>query len=229
VDRFKVAIVIPAFNEENTVASVVRPLLTLGTPIVVDDGSVDSTVYEASKAGAVVVKHDVNRGYDAALNSGFIRAAELGCEYVVTMDADGQHDCNVIEQIISLLNNGSDVVLGIRDKMQRLGERCFACMTKYYLGIQDPLCGMKGYKLTVYIQLGHFDSFNSIGTELAVYSAINKFKIDQIPIVTENRVDNPRFGSLLSANLYIFRAMLITFLNIKTLSNKKKIKASDGR
>ena len=229
MDRFKVAIVIPAFNEENTVASVVRPLLSLGTPIVVDDGSVDSTVYEASKAGAVVIKHDVNRGYDAALNSGFIRAAELGCEYVITMDADGQHDFNVIEQIISLLDNGSDVVLGIRDKMQRLGERCFACMTKCYLGIQDPLCGMKGYKLTVYIQLGHFDSFNSIGTELAVYSAINKFKIDQIQIVTENRVDNPRFGSLLSANLSIFRAMLITFLNIKTLSNKKKIKASDGR
>ena len=47
MDRFKVAIVIPAFNEENTVASVVRPLLSLGTPIVVDDGSVDSTVYEA--------------------------------------------------------------------------------------------------------------------------------------------------------------------------------------
>jgi len=229
VDRFKVAIVIPAFNEENTVASVVRPLLALGTPIVVDDGSVDSTVYEASKAGAVVVKHDVNRGYDAALNSGFIRAAELGCEYVVTMDADGQHDCNVIEQIISLLDNGSDVVLGIRDKMQRFGEHCFASMTKYYLGIQDPLCGMKGYKLKVYVQLGHFDSFNSIGTELAVYSAINKFKIDQIPIATKNRADNPRFGSLLSANLRIFRAMLVTFLNIKNLRNKRKIKAKNGR
>jgi glycosyltransferase involved in cell wall biosynthesis len=219
VDRSKIGIVIPAYNEEKTVGSVVRSVLKVGIPIVVDDGSCDRTSSEALRYGAVVVKHSKNCGYDPALNSGFKRAFEMGCDYIITMDADGQHNSELIDTFINLLCDGSDLVLGIRDKKQRIAEHMFAFLTKHYFEINDPLCGMKGYKTSVYSQLGHFDSFNSIGTELAIYGAINNFKITQVHIPTNERIDRPRFGNLIRSNFIIFRSMFITFINIKKSNN----------
>ena len=83
---------IPAYNEERTMAEVIRGVISSGTPIVVDDHSRDQTASIAEVEGAVVVRHSRNGGYDAALNLGFSKAVELGVEYIVTLDADGQHE-----------------------------------------------------------------------------------------------------------------------------------------
>jgi len=66
---------------------------------VVDDGSSDGTAKIAQGEGATVVSYSVNRGYDAALESGFCKAAEIGCELVVTIDADGQHNPDLIGKL----------------------------------------------------------------------------------------------------------------------------------
>ena len=73
----KAAIVIPAFNEADSIGDVVAAVSAYGTPIVVDDGSSDDTGLLASKAGAVVVRQEVNDGYDAALSRGFDKADEM--------------------------------------------------------------------------------------------------------------------------------------------------------
>ena len=85
----KAAIVIPAFNEADSIAAVVKAVRAYGTPIVVDDGSTDDTGPLATAAGAVVVRQDSNQGYDAALARGFAKADEIGAHIVVTADADG--------------------------------------------------------------------------------------------------------------------------------------------
>jgi glycosyltransferase involved in cell wall biosynthesis len=203
----RICIVIPALNESGTIASIVSSSLQYGSPIVVDDGSSDKTGELAATAGAIVVRHKKNRGYDQALNSGFARADELGCEYIITLDADGQHDPSILSPFINALNDGADVVVGIRDRRQRLAEHIFAWLSLIKWGIHDPLCGMKAYRISVYKELGHFDSRESIGTELAIYAAKNGKKIIQLPVKTRERVDAPRFGRRFSANMRLLRAL----------------------
>ena len=209
MDGPRVAIIIPALNEEGSIAAVVRACCGYGMPIVVDDGSSDATAEVASREGVAVVSHAVNRGYDSAIESGFRRASELECAYAVTVDADGQHDPHIIGEIVMLLEAGADVVIGNRDKRPRVAEHCFALLTRLMYGIADPLCGMKGYRMAVYHDLGHFDSYGSIGTELALFGARNGYRIAQFPIVVRSREDTPRFGRSFKANMRIFRAMAL--------------------
>ena len=96
----KVAIVIPAFNEEHTIAKVVRSLTGFGTVVVVDDGSEDKTAKIAKENGAVVIYHEKNTGYDSALNTGFNKAFGIKLDAVIIIDADGQHDLGLIKEYI---------------------------------------------------------------------------------------------------------------------------------
>lgn len=212
MDRCRIAIVIPAFNEAATIGSVISSVSQYGKPIVVDDGSSDETSQLASSLGASVVGHAVNRGYDQAINSGFVRAEELDCEYVITIDADGQHDPSLLLRFIGSLDSGADVVIGVRDRCQRLAEHIFAWVAEKKWGIQDPLCGMKAYRIGLYKEVGHFDSYGSIGTELALYAAKNGKRIVQLPVKIRERIDAPRFGRIFSANRRILYALWVGLL-----------------
>jgi glycosyltransferase involved in cell wall biosynthesis len=209
VERSRLAIIIPALNEAATIGTVIAGISMYGCPIVVDDGSTDATSEVAFEAGAIVVRHRVNQGYDAALNSGFARAAAAGCEFVITIDADGQHDRTRIIEYIRQLEEGCDVVLGVRDRMQRLGEVIFAFVGRAIWGVADPLCGMKGYRLQQYLRAGAFDTFGSIGTELALRVVASGGRYREIPMITRLRQDAPRFGRRFSGNAKILRALLI--------------------
>ena len=156
MERHRVGIVVPALNESESIGIIVNKAAKYGQVIVVDDGSYDDTGSNALNAGAIVVQHLDNLGYDAALNSGFTKASELHCKVVLTIDADGQHDTRLIKRFLDKVSSGYDVVIGLRDKKQRIAEHVFAYYTNQRWGIQDPLCGMKAYRMKVYNQLGHF-------------------------------------------------------------------------
>ncbi len=205
--RHRVGIVIPALNESATISNVVKAAMAYGLPIVVDDGSTDDTAGLATEAGAVVVSHEQNRGYDEALNSGFRKAVESDCEIIITLDADGQHNPDLIAGFIEKIDAGADMVVGIRDHFQRLGEHLFALYTNYRFGIKDPLSGIKAYRSSLYQALGHFDSYGSIGTELMIYAAKNTYKVDQLPFEVMERQGQSRFGQTLQGNYKIFRAL----------------------
>lgn len=208
MNRSKLAVIIPAWNERDTIGNVVRSVIGISTPIVVNDCSKDSTATEAAEAGAIVVNHEVNHGYDGALNSGFQKAAELGFEYAITFDADGQHDADLLRQFYMLLLNGNDLVLGIRPFFPRFSEFIFSLVSRFTLGVRDPLCGMKGYRMDLFHRHGCFDSCKSIGTELALWSCHKKHVFVQIPVPIHKRMDNPRFGKKIQANVNIFCAII---------------------
>ncbi len=209
MERPRVGIVVPALNEAATIASVVERIRHYGLPIVVDDGSSDATAELARGAGADVVSHAVNQGYDGALNTGFARAAELGCTYIITIDADGQHNPAQLDQMIALLDQGNELVLGVRDRFARIGETIFARCANWLWGVADPMCGMKGYASALYQRAGRFDRYKLIGSELAVRSIVAGCRTARMPIIVRDRQDAPRFGRLLSANYRILRAMVI--------------------
>ncbi len=88
---------IPAFNEEKSIAGVVLSAQKHADVVVVcDDGSSDMTREIAERLGAVVVRHEQNLGYGAALQSLFKKARELRADVLVTLDSDGQHDASEI-------------------------------------------------------------------------------------------------------------------------------------
>jgi hypothetical protein len=88
----EVVIAIPAFNEAGTVGGIVVAACVHAPVLVVDDGSTDATADEARAGGATVVRHGVRRGKGAALATAVTAARSLGARWLVTLDADGQHD-----------------------------------------------------------------------------------------------------------------------------------------
>lgn len=108
--------VVPAYNEEKIIGSVIRDLFNqVDKVVVVDDGSKDNTVQVAEKAGAEVLVHDINRGQGAALQTGHEQALKLGADYVVDFDGDGQFDSKDIERaLLFLQEKQAEVLLGSR-------------------------------------------------------------------------------------------------------------------
>jgi glycosyltransferase involved in cell wall biosynthesis len=212
MEKYQVVIIIPAFNEENTIANVVQSVKKYGDVIVVNDASIDSTEKRARGSGAIVINHNQNKGYDQALNSGFIEAERRNYDAVITFDADGQHRPFYIKKVIEMLDDGADIVITNRDIHQRVAESFFSFITKKIYGIYDPLSGLKGYRISIYKSLGHFDSYGSIGTELMLFAVKNGYSMKQFPIKLKERIDAPRFGKALNANYKIFRAMLNSFI-----------------
>ena len=215
--RFKVVIVIPAYNEEGTIAQVVESVMQYGDVIVINDASSDSTEKKAAKAGAIVINNIMNQGYDCALNSGFIEADSRGYNAVITFDADGQHSPAAIEEYISHLRIGVDLVLGVRPKTARIAEWLFMIYTRIRFNWKDPLCGMKGYSMKLYRKQGYFDTYSSIGTELALFALFYNYEYIQLSININNRNDSPRFYSRMLSNLFIMRSL---FKGIKMSRHK---------
>lgn len=111
----KIFAVIPAYNEESTIAEVLESAKPfVDRTIVVDDGSSDRTAEIARTHGAIVVGHITNRGLGAALGTGFALALRQGADLVVTLDADGQHEPVEIQKFIQAIEDGADVVIGSR-------------------------------------------------------------------------------------------------------------------
>lgn len=111
-----VFIIMPAFNEGPAIGDVIAGLLSdYPRVVVVDDGSVDDTAERALAAGAVVLRHPLNRGQGAALQTGLDYALAQGARYVVTFDSDGQHRPEDVFRLLEPIEAGrADVALGSR-------------------------------------------------------------------------------------------------------------------
>ena len=149
--------VIPAFNEQDALPSVLDELRSTGyalTPLVVDDGSSDATADVARAAGAVVLKLPFNLGYGGAKRAGLRWAVEYGADRVVVIDADGQHNPNDIGTLLVELNTGSGLVIGSRfhpesgnydgaGATRRLAMRSIALIVRLTTGLRptDPTSG----------------------------------------------------------------------------------------
>src|SRR6266568_3968022 len=138
-----VSIVIPAYNESASIADVVGVLRSAAAwreIIVVDDGSTDGTSARASAGGATVIRHPYNKGNGASVKTGIRRAAG---EYVLIVDADGQHPPEDALRLVSRLGE-YDLVIGARSietqstEARRLGNSALNRLATYLTGRQIP-------------------------------------------------------------------------------------------
>ncbi len=101
----KICVLVPAYNEARTIGQVISAVREMTkSVIVIDDGSRDATAQLAQDAGAIVIKHQVNKGKGAALQTGFKYVLDNGYDAVITMDSDGQHDANDIPAFLEAFN-----------------------------------------------------------------------------------------------------------------------------
>jgi polyprenyl-phospho-N-acetylgalactosaminyl synthase len=117
-DLKKVFILIPSYNEAKVIAASVSPLFEKGyTVVVVDDCSTDNTREALKGLPVIYLRHEINLGQGAAIQTGFDYAIEQGAEYAVTFDADGQHNCEEIPLLLEPIVAGrADIAMGTRFK-----------------------------------------------------------------------------------------------------------------
>lgn len=136
----KIAALIPAYNEEKTIAAVLREVRPFAAEIVVvDDGSTDGTAAAVRESGATVLRHETNRGKGAALRTGFHYLAGGGFDAVLTMDSDLQHKADEAVHLIETMGErGADLVIGERTGLarhtrflRRFGNLC----TNFWVGV----------------------------------------------------------------------------------------------
>ncbi len=153
-------VVVAAFQESRTVGETVRGVREAGWRVlVVDDGSDDDTSGAAARAGAIVLRHVVNRGQGAALQTGIDHAVRRGARFVVTFDADGQHRPADIQDLVDAVAEDTDVALGSRFLGEVIGAsrwrylllRCAVSVSNLLSGLRltDAHCGLRAMRVEI--------------------------------------------------------------------------------
>jgi len=194
--RLKTVAVIPAYNEEGSIAKVIlRARRHVDRVVVCDDGSTDMTAMIARELGASVVKHSKNRGKGQALRTISREIMELDPEIIVTLDGDGQHDADEIPMLVKPIEAGeSDVVVGSRyvdgaemsaPLYRRFGLRVINYLYKRVGGVRtkDTQSGFRAYSQKAFKCLMGCDAkgYGIEGEQLSL-AAKNGLRVTEVPI-----------------------------------------------
>ena len=188
----KTWIIIPAYNEEKNIGAVLKQVVLLGHQVlVVDDGSRDATSQVARSFGVKVIRHAINLGKGSALRSGCDYAVNCGAESIVVMDADGQHDPQLVPQFLKLLSE-KDMVFGYRSHWQRMpfvlrfGNWVINNSVTVLFGVRlrDTQSGFRAFTAPVYPKIRWSATDYFMESEMIAQMGKHKLRIAQIPIPT---------------------------------------------
>jgi len=195
-DKVKTVAVIPAYNEESSIAKMIlRTKPYVDEIIVCDDGSMDMTFYIAKALGARMVRHGEKRGKGEALRTLFREAMKLNPEIIVTLDGDGQHDPDDIPMLMKSVETGKcDMVVGSRyvkgGKMdapafRKWGLRGINFLYRKFADVQvrDTQSGFRAYSRKTVECLMQYDAqgYGIEGEQLAL-AAKNGLRVIEVPI-----------------------------------------------
>jgi len=191
----KIVVGIPAFNEEKNIAVLIIQLKKIADKIIVcNDGSTDLTSKIAEELGAIVINHEKNLGYGAAIRSLFLKSKDLDADILVTFDADGQHRIDDINKVINPIINGeSDLVIGSRfldesekevPKYRKVGIKVITKITNATIKKQltDSQSGFRAYSKKVLNELNPSELGMGISTEILIKASAKNFRISEVPI-----------------------------------------------
>ncbi len=217
-------IIIPAYNEEKYISSVISDIRSLKESadiLVVNDGSRDSTRERAETDGVMVINHPYNLGYGAALQTGFRFAVKRAYDYVITMDADGQHDPHSISNIVQhMQGTKADVVVGSRflegdykmGFVRRIGAWIFATTAKFYTGnrFTDPTSGFQLLNRKAFSYLAEEENYPLDYPDVNIIMLLHKkrFKVVEAPVSMQSNDYGSTMHSGLKPTVYVIRMIL---------------------
>lgn len=209
------AILIPVYNEEKTLNTVIENLTNYNL-LIVNDGSTDKTniiLDQYKNANRVeVLNLDKNYGYELALLKGFDLLLQKNFEYILTCDGDNQHHTDKINKMLLYSSqNNIDLLIGNRSKLNRFVEKILSCGFKIRFGISDPISGFKLYNVKVLREtLSKIQNDNSFLVSI-VFEFIKKSKkVKNFTIQTRKRMGS-RVGNDFLLNLKILKQLKYCF------------------
>ncbi len=192
----KLTIGIPAYNEEENISNIIKKLKKITDNIIVcDDGSDDSTGKIAREMGVLVVRHEKNLGYGAAIRSIFLKAREQKAESLITLDSDGQHRIEDIQTVLEPIKNGqADLVIGSRfldndgknvPAYRKIGIKMLTKLANTSLkqSITDSQSGFRGYGKRVIEEITPTESGMGVSNEILIKASNKGFQIVEVPII----------------------------------------------
>jgi glycosyltransferase involved in cell wall biosynthesis len=206
--------VIPALNEQATLASVLQAARAQGLrTLVVDDGSTDDTHGIASRLADECVRHAQPHGYAGAVASGMVTLARRSdVSWAVTLDADGQLDPrDAVALVRGAEQAGAAVAVGIREHPPRILERLAAAVCRAVFGIVDPFCGVKAVRIDIVRRYKNYAGRN-VNLALVVKALLGGDKLHQAPVRSAPRVAGVSRFRATAINLRLIKAILIVLL-----------------
>jgi len=222
-------VIVPALNEEGAIAGVVDSIHkhVPGAPVlVIDDCSSDHTSARAREAGADVLSLPHHLGLGGAVQAGYKLAYELGFDYVIRFDGDGQHDPRDIPRVFDKLKeSGCEMVIGSRfaeptgsdtSVVRRLGIRFFRAVLRPILGkpVHDPTSGFVGVNRTALDVFAGSFPLEYPEIEALVVLQRRRFRFEEIPCKMRPRRTGRSSITAVKSLYYIIHVLLGVFVNV---------------
>ncbi len=230
-------VIIPAYNEEAAIGEVVREVRAVlpGTPVlVIDDCSVDGTRMLARYAGAEVLGLPHHLGLGGCVQAGYKLAFELGYDYVVRVDGDGQHDPAYIPKILEALKNSDcDMVIGSRFEngdgqythwTRAIGINLFRLVLRPILGkpVHDPTSGFVGVKRSALEVFSRSFPLEYPEIEALVVLQRKRFKFQEVPCRMRPRAGGKSSITALKSLSYLVHVLLGVFVNVLRFEGRRR-------
>lgn len=215
-------VVLPALNEQDSVARVVREVRAAqpnATVLVVDDGSTDATAERAASAGAMVMRLPFNLGVGGAMRAGYRFAHERGFAAVVQVDADGQHNAVEIARLLAVTD--ADVVIGSRfagrgdyavQGPRRWAMRLLSAALTSIVGtsVTDPTSGFRlVHRRAIALFAEHYpEEYLGDTVEALVVAHRAGLRITQVPVAMRHRETGTASTNPLRAAVYLLRVVV---------------------
>jgi glycosyltransferase involved in cell wall biosynthesis len=233
----RLLILVPAYNEEGAIADVVRSVNreVPGVPVfVIDDSSWDATVATATAAGACVVSLPHHLGLGGCVQTGYRLAFELGYDYVIRVDGDGQHDARDIPRILEALkSSGCEMVIGSRfveksgqstSPFRSLGIRLFRAVLRPILGqpVHDPTSGFVGVNRRALAVFSKSFPLDYPEIEALVVLQRKSFRFMEVPCRMLPRTTGRSSITALKSVYYITHVLLGVLVNVLKYEGGRK-------
>jgi glycosyltransferase involved in cell wall biosynthesis len=231
-------IVIPAYNEQERIEKVIGDILAenLGMDIlVVDDGSRDGTASLLKQLPVKFLSHPINLGYGVAVQTGFRYAASEGYDYLVMMDADGQHVPSQISIQLGELERGNDIVIGSRlgagspayriPVLRRAGIAFFSLLARILGGvhIRDVTSGFQAMRRDVFLTLAEDYPVDFPDADVIVLLGRKRFRISEVPVDVRERAGGmSMYSSMSTAMYYPFKSFLASIMVLLRLYRERR-------
>lgn len=232
-----VLVLIPAFNEEKNIAQVVREVgqVLPGWPVLVaDDGSEDGTVPLARDAGADVISLPIHLGLGGCVQAGYKLAFELGYEFVIRIDGDGQHDPHDIPTVLGALQStGCEMVIGSRFLEENgtrptvargIGIRFFRFLLRPILGrsVTDPTSGFVGVNRKALQLFSKSFPLEYPEIEALVVLQRRAFRFVEVPCTMRRRMSGRSSIRSWKVLKYMVHVLLGVFINVLRVDGKRR-------